>query len=69
MNKFVIIVICLLLAGPLKRAFLTLTIICRNNSNDDQGRVYQNCKFHDSGAGVLTPVSYTHLTLPTICSV
>ena len=22
-------------------------------SNDDQGRVYQNCKFHDPGEGVL----------------
>ena len=22
-------------------------------SNDDQGRVYQNCNFHDPGAGVL----------------
>ena len=29
-NKFVTIVICLLLAEPLKRVFLTLTIICRN---------------------------------------
>ena len=29
-NKFVAIVICLLLAEPLKRVFLTLTIICRN---------------------------------------
>ena len=30
MNKFVTIVICLLLAEPSKRVFLTLTIICRN---------------------------------------
>ena len=29
-NRFVTIVICLLLAEPLKRVFLTLTIICRN---------------------------------------
>ena len=30
-NRFVTIVICLLLAEPLKRVFLTLTIICRNS--------------------------------------
>ena len=33
MNKFVTIVICLLLAEPLKRVFLTLTIICRYNKH------------------------------------
>ena len=37
--KFVTIVICLLLAEPLKRAFLTLTIIYRNNNmNAERGQ-------------------------------
>ena len=43
-NRFVTIVICLLLAEPLKRVFLTLTIICRNNtylSKADLGPVRQ----------------------------